>query len=75
MLRGLPAPDGPLFLLRGDRPRLYRIDYYGQYRAEGVEATAFEMQIAGNLPRARQSRSHSDRSKYSPIECTRKGKR
>lgn len=70
-LRGLPSPNsGPL--LRGAR-RVYRIDLYGQCRAEGVAFTLPELQSSGNFPLARQSRSHSDRSKYSPK--TLKGKR
>lgn len=76
MIHGLPSPNsGPLFVFRDEPLRLYRVDLYGQFRAEGVEATAFEITMAPALLHARQPRSRTDRSKYSPQQCFAKGNR
>jgi hypothetical protein len=78
--RMIPIPSansGPLSIFgrRGGQMRLSRLDEFGQMRVNGVEATNLEIATARNLPAARRSRSHTDRSKYSPKECFLKGKR
>lgn len=81
-LHGLPAPEGPLVVIRpfgvgraGAVLRAYRRDLYGQLRRDGVAFTAFDAMTAPALPRAKQCRRLTNRSRYSPRECFTRGNR
>jgi hypothetical protein len=74
----MPKP-GTLFALRDlsanvmEPPlRLYRVGDRGEFRARGVEASAFQIMSARSLPRL-TIRRLNDRSKYSPNQCQREG--